>query len=623
MADDGVIFKEMTVSMHRLIQLVHRHEPDILAIDSVQEIAPHTQDLYRFIELLPSKTRLVVVTGGERQTGLVQVAARFNITFDRYDPFAEARAIALVAHHGTGVEVVAFEKETEITITRNRSPGKGGWSQNRYARKIHGNVLSYAREVEHDLQTRGLSYWKKEYKAFGGVSRVTFHVREERENIPVSSSRGGDVQVRLSGKRLERIQYRPLSAKPKYLIVGIDPGTTIGIAALDLDGGLVKLHSSRQMTMADVIELLWSLGKPTIIASDVVPMPFTVEKIRRAFQAVPYTPRQDISVDTKYELAGRFEYSNDHERDALTAALEAFRYWNHKFSIILKRAPPGVDLDKVKAGIIRGRSLEQILTQKRGRKERVLEKKPEVDLGTSDERVRVLDGKVKDLRELVSELQQEIEDLKKQNRKLTSRIGTLKAERKREIDADPAMITRDQIIANLKNRLKQEEKNNKKLQRRLKRMKENADEMRPPGTVPLKVVPDLAKESIRLVSERVGIKPGDILFVKGLASWGKGTIHDLAKTGVRAVVLHPKSAESLSRELKEVFFEAELPLVISRELTIRYKGDIGSCDEEQLEDDIDGWNEELASFRRGQGEAMLDGLMKEYLAERERRVKRE
>ena len=95
--EDSDIQKELSVSLHRLIRLVHRYQPDILAVDSVQEIAPHTQDLYRFLEQLPSKTKLVAVTGGDRQIGLIQVAARYNITFDRFDPFAEARAIAQVA----------------------------------------------------------------------------------------------------------------------------------------------------------------------------------------------------------------------------------------------------------------------------------------------------------------------------------------------------------------------------------------------------------------------------------------------------------------------------------------------------------------------------------------------
>lgn len=618
---DGDIQKELSVSLHRLVRLVHRYQPEILAVDSVQEIAPHTQDLYRFLEQLPSKTKLVVVTGGDRQVGLIQVAARYNITFDRFDPFAEARAAAQVAFHGAGVEVVAFEKETEITITRNRSPGKGGWSQNRYARKIHGNVLRYAREVEQDLQNRGLSYWKKEYKAFGGVSRVTFHVREDRDQIPVSSSRGGDVQIRLSGKHLDRIQYRPLTARPKYLIVGIDPGTTIGIAALDLNGELVKVQSSRQMTMADVIELIWSLGKPIVVASDVVPMPFTVEKIRRAFQAVPYTPRQDISVETKYELAGKYGYGNDHERDALTAAAEAYKYWRHKFSGILKRVPPGVDLDEVRAGIIRGQSLERILSERKVPVRTAQEKKPEVSLDTTDERVRILDGTVKDLRVLVSDLQQEIVSLKRQNQLLSKKIAEMKIERQKGVNAEPEIIKRDQIIQNLKHRLRQEERNNKKLQRRLKRMKETTDELRPQGTRAIKVLPDLSRESVRLLIERVGIQPGDILYVKTLASWGKGIVHDIARNGVEAVIVNEKAADTLSHELRDVFLHENLPVVVSKDMQIQVKGDMGTCDEEKYSEALDDWACEYDKFLKGKSEEMLESLMKEYLAERERKVK--
>lgn len=89
----------------------------------------------------------------------------------------------------------------------------------------------------------GLRYEKKESKAFGGSSRVVFRVFAVRGQVPVSTYRGADVQVKVSGKRLERIRFRPLSGKPRYLIVGIDPGTTTAIAALDLDGNILHLES--------------------------------------------------------------------------------------------------------------------------------------------------------------------------------------------------------------------------------------------------------------------------------------------------------------------------------------------------------------------------------------------
>ncbi|WP_319578936.1 DUF460 domain-containing protein [uncultured Methanospirillum sp.] len=620
---DGKVTSEESVSLFRLMRLVHRHRPDILAVDSIQEVAPHTQDVYRFIEQLPPQTRFVSVTGGEKQTGLIQVAARYNITFNRLDPYAEARAIALVASQGAGVEVIAFENETEIVVSRNRSPGKGGWSQNRYARKIHGNVLTYAREIEHELQSEGLNFWKKEFKAFGGVSRVVFHVREKREDVRIPTSKGGDVQVRISGKRLERIQFRPLTTRPRYLIVGIDPGTTVGIAALDLNGELMKVHSSRQMNMGDVIEFLYEIGKPIIIATDVSPMPFSVEKIRRAFQAVAYIPRQDISVETKYELAGKYGYGNDHERDALTAAIEAARFWRHKFTNIFKRVPPGVDMDEIRAGIIRGQSLDQILGALRGEKHTIEAKKPEITLDSSDERVRILDGQVKDLRVLVSDLQKDIEGLKEENTRLKGENKNLKSARGRQINANPEIARRDLIIENLKKRVRFEEKNNKKLHKRLKRMKEVENSDSDADLQIVKVIADLSRESIRSLNERIGIKSGDVLQVRTPGVWGKNIIHDLGQTGIGAIIIGDRSASTIPEELLELSFTEELPVLPGASVPVSTKGDFGSCDPDLFYEAMSTWQDGLEEFRRKQSEAMLDGIFKEYQAQREKQVRRD
>lgn len=359
--DGSRVESETEISLFRLFRLLVAEQPDILAVDSLQEIAADQHELFFFLQGLPPKTRLVQVTGGERKESLQKVAGRYNISFNKFDPFAEARTTAQVATLGAGAEVIAFENESEIVVSRHRSPGKGGWSQNRYVRKMHGAVQLKGREIEQSLISAGLRYEKKETRAFGGCSRVAFRVFAIRDQIPVSTYRGADVQVRISGKRLERIRFRPFSAKPRYLIVGIDPGTTTGIAALDLDGNLLYLASSRQMNMSGVIEALYKVGKPLIIASDVEEMPFTVEKIRRAFSAIAFTPKQDTSVETKMELTAAFEYANDHERDALSAALDAFRQYRHRFQNLMKRIPPGHDLDEVRARVIRGQSLEQVI----------------------------------------------------------------------------------------------------------------------------------------------------------------------------------------------------------------------------------------------------------------------
>ena len=176
-----VIESESEVSMFRLFRMLNEEQPDILAVDSLQEIAADQHDLFFFLQALPPQTRLVQVTGGERKETLGKVAARYNISFNRFDPFAEARTAAQVASLGAGAEIIAFENESEIVASRHRSLGKGGWSQNRYVRKIHGAVQLKGREIEMALVAAGIKYEKKETRALGGCSRVAFLVFAKRD----------------------------------------------------------------------------------------------------------------------------------------------------------------------------------------------------------------------------------------------------------------------------------------------------------------------------------------------------------------------------------------------------------------------------------------------------------
>jgi predicted RNase H-like nuclease (RuvC/YqgF family) len=186
---NGNVESEQAVSQHRLIKLVHRHQPDILAVDSVQEIAPHTQDLYRFLEQLPSQTKFIVVTGGDRQVALSRLLRGTTspliglIPLPRHGLWLKWHFMGLVHR------LLPLKKRPRLQLLVIVPQAKvGGAKTDMLVRYME--CLTVCREIEQELQNKGLSYWKKEYKAFGGVSRVTFHVREDRDKIPVSSSRG-------------------------------------------------------------------------------------------------------------------------------------------------------------------------------------------------------------------------------------------------------------------------------------------------------------------------------------------------------------------------------------------------------------------------------------------------
>jgi predicted RNase H-like nuclease (RuvC/YqgF family) len=617
------INSESEVSMFRLFRMLNEEQPDILAVDSLQEIAADQHDLFFFLQALPPQTRLVQVTGGDRKETLGKVAARYNISFNRFDPFAEARTAAHVASLGAGAEVIAFENESEVVVSRHRSLGKGGWSQNRYVRKIHGAVQLKGREIEMALVAAGLRYEKKETRAFGGCSRVAFRVFATRDQVPISTYRGADVQVRISGKRLERIRFRPLSGKPRYLIVGIDPGTTTAVAAVDLDGNLLHLASSRQMNMGDVVESLYRVGKPLIIASDVQEMPYSVEKIRRAFSAVAYTPKQDVSVETKIELTSDFSYGNDHERDALSAALDAYRQYRHRFQNLLKRIPPGHDLDEVRARVIRGQSLDQVIGDMNA-----ITPVPAIDAPVvpvevkHDEKVRVLDGMVKRLRTYVGELQEEVKEKDYEIQRLQARVRKIHTSQDAKIAIDTEVIKKDVIIQSLKKRLRKEERHNRNLSKRITRIKQYAELSMDGEVLPVKVMEALTKDGLRRLTEDVGIEEGDIIFVTRLDGWGKSVVKDLAGIRIKAVVTGAAVLAESDPRIPLIFRELGVPLISDKDAGVQVRGKQGLCGKETLETALLQWQEMQDRHEREKKSEMIEHIFKEYKSERGKEVRK-
>lgn len=620
--EDGEVLGVEEVTGFRLQRLLAAEQPDILAVDSLQEISADQRELYAFLQALPPATKLVQVTGGERTESLGKVAARYNISFNKFDPYAEARTTARVAALGAGVEVIAFENTTDITVSRHRSPGRGGWSQNRYARKIHGGVLQKAREIEARLRGAGLDYEKKETKAFGGYSRVAFRVRAPREMVPVHSSRGADVQVRVAGRQLDRIRFEPLSGRPRYLIVGLDPGTTTGIAAVDLDGNLVLLTSSRQMTMSDIVEELYRAGKPLIVASDVQQMPYSVEKIRRAFNAIPYTPKQSLSVEAKYDLTAPFSYTNDHERDSLSAALDAYRSLQNKFRNIAKRVGPGFDLDEVRARVLRGQPLDTVIADLQG----VPAPKPEAppaepvpEQPVEDERVMALDGMVKRLRSYVQELQEDLRERDGEVERLRQTLRRARSATERKVRRDAELATKDATIESLREQLRGERRRSRRLKKRLERMATVAKIEVSEDYTPLKVLDSLTREGVRGLQEGVGISGGDVLYVPRAHGWGRGVVKDLAGTGVRALVV---GGEPPDPHLVRVAREANLPLLPAATVNPDLRGRTGAAKTAAVEEAMREWEEEQKVFRREQEAERVEYLFKEYRSEREKEVRR-
>ena len=124
-----------------------------------------------------------------------------------------------------------------------------------------------------------------------------------------------------------------------YYIAGIDPGTTIGFALLDLNGNLVTVDSFKG-TIDDVFSLASYYGKIIIIGTDVSNVSKTIEKFASRIGALVVSPDYDLMHYEKRKKTKEFlklhnyKLKDKHQMDALAAALIAYRHFSSLFNKI-------------------------------------------------------------------------------------------------------------------------------------------------------------------------------------------------------------------------------------------------------------------------------------------------
>ena len=625
-SDGEITSEEKGVSMPRLFRLLHAEKPLILAVDSVQEIAENNRSLFRFLSAMPPETKLVQVTGDcVKMESLVTVAARYNLKFDKTNPMEEARVTALIASYGGGYEVLAFAGVTTVTVSRARSLGRWGWSQNRYARKIHGSVKVRSREIEAKLVAAGLPYTLETHRAFGGESKTSIHISAPRSAVPVSPEKSGDIQVRVIPKMRDAISYVPLERHPSHVIVGLDPGTTVGLAILDLNGKLLHLESVRAQSSADIISVINSVGIPVVIATDKMEMPSGVEKIRRAFSAIGWTPKKDIQVKEKYAVAKDYPFDDDHQRDSLSAALMAFRSYVPKFENLRRRIPAGVDIDFIRAGIIRGKSVEQILASL-SMMDIESDSKPEIKeepriLDEKDLEIIRLNEEVQKLRKLSMSLSKDLESQEHAVKSLQRRLNLERGERTAEILISEEITSRDKELDQTKKALRKEERRCKNLRVRLERMKRFIALQAGEGFLALKVLQLLARDHLKSMDEEMGVNDGDILYILKIDGWGKTVLRDIAESQVHAVILpHLTFAKAKEQHLIEEFRELNIPLLDGVNLSPRVKGKIGVVNEDAFVRAVDEWKRTQEIYLKDKKNSKIHGMVAEYQVQRRRDV---
>ncbi|KUH33804.1 hypothetical protein APY94_04585 [Thermococcus celericrescens] len=632
---NGRLERKGEFTLYRLIRFIQSKRPEMVAVDSVTELG---EDLRKFLRALPSGTKLVQVTGrpGE-QRSLQSLAKEHGIRAgDRFDPYEEARLSALLASRGVGYEVLAFEDEVIIKVTRGRSHGKGGWSQDRYRKRVHNLVRDKVREIEDRLRRADIPFDLETEERDYGLARGEFRVYAAREELAglIRPARGGDVEVKIQPVERAELGFAPLKGEEairerRSIIVGIDPGITVGIAAIDLNGRIVALHSQRNMPIGEVFRFISEVGHPVIVATDVSPAPGFVEKIARSFKANLFVPRESLRVQDKNELLRDLGITveDDHQRDALAAAYKAYLRLKPKLEHVdarLREAGLTKKSDEVKALVIQGYNLGEAMQKVALRERPRAEEKPEEvmrqgpDVEQYLRRIRELERRIEFLERENQELKGIIREQRKTIGRLERKLVDYDEEIRRKILRERELEAKVKRIEMLERELREAKSVIERLSRDLVQVKRmNVVEIRG-SAVPLKVMEVLSWRELERIERDIGIRRGDILFVVNPAGAGKAIAEELVEKGILALITEKPVPEPVA----EVLREAHVPFFTSEELDVKRVDEFAVVERETLERAIDGLLEKWRLEDEEREVERMLRLVEEYRLERKKELKR-
>jgi predicted RNase H-like nuclease (RuvC/YqgF family) len=619
--EDGV--ERDVVSRRKLRRLVDDREPALLATDNVYELAADKDALVHLLGTLPHETTLVQVTGGEQPEPLSRVASRHGVPYGK-DPMKEAEASARLAAANVGVEVSAFTDTTAVKVARGRSTGGGGgWSEDRYTRRIHGSVKRRTREVASELDDAGLDYDQEITEKYGGYSRAVFTISAPPQAIPLSEQRSGDTRIEITRERRDGIEFHPLVERRDHVVVGVDPGTTTAAAIVGLDGTVHEVFSSRTVDTADLTEWIIEQGRPVIVAADVTPMPETVEKIRRSFDAAGWTPERDLPVDEKKHRTREAAYEDDHQRDAMAAALSAYDSHEGQFERIAEKVPPRIDTGTVIARVVAGDEpleavIEELTASEGEETDESADHEPRELSETEREnkrlkrRVSRLESKIEDLEATVAEQEATIED---QEAALTES----KHEERIEVRRDDEVTRLRRETERLEYELEEEREARESLEGKLERLKalwkldhSNFADIseKQQGLTSVKVVSQFTSDAIADAEERFGLVEDDVILFRDASGAGRSTAQRLAAIQPRLVL----RSGGLSEEADRILFDHAVPVAPAEMVTVQEVDELAVARDEEVDAAIADWEERAEKRRRDRNVEMVDRLISEHRA---------
>jgi len=383
----------------------------------------------------------------------------------------------------------------------------------------------------------------------------------------------------------------------KRLIVGVDPGVTVGLAVLSLNGQPILVESKRDWSLPELVKRISELGEPTLISSDVSPASEILKNLSHKLNAVLFVPSISLGADEKRHVARDYadfyglKLKNAHEVDALAAAVKAYRHYEKKFKHVearIKRMPIKVSADEVKDLVVRGYSTKQAVQYLQSAdkyKAPPIVRKPVPREEKMKSLIEELQGRLADERRKLKYLRHENRRLRDRIKSLESEILLLKEAIKEIQSEQSAQVRREREYNLLRDELKKTKAKVKEYSAKLEDYKRRFNDMQrlrnlesQGRLILLKPIESFTDKGLQKAFQLYGIKAGDSVLLLDPSGGGPATAEELAKRGIKTVV----TKGQMSHNALEIFEKYMIPVVSHEDLRIEWIEGLPYADSESL-----------------------------------------